>query len=337
MKLVIQIPAWNEEEALPRTLAGLPRSLPAFREVVILVVDDGSTDRTAALAEAAGARLASSAGARRPRRRLPRGAHAALGLGADVIVNLDADGQYDPGDLPPLVAPILAGRADVVIGDRGPGSCPLLPLQRLLQRLKLGRTAGRGHRGSATPARSRSRACPWLRARRWSATSCGNLRRVETIDFTLETIIQARRLRGSRSARASVPVATSTHSRSRRRSRLFSSVAHYVLVERKSSGSRRSTSRRPVLTSHPARLRRLVLSRARDSLPTFWIAGAASDPGDPGVHSLKLFSAAAGLFLLVGDGPRRRASSHYFFFTERAAGHVQIADPRGGADPRWAC
>ena len=119
MKLVIQIPCFNEAEWLPDTLKGLPRSLPGVDEVTILVIDDGSTDGTAMVARAHGADKVV---------RLPRNlglAHAyttglqtAIALGADVIVNTDADNQYQSADIPRLLEPILAGRADLVIGTR---------------------------------------------------------------------------------------------------------------------------------------------------------------------------------------------------------------------------
>ncbi|MFH1177421.1 MAG: glycosyltransferase family 2 protein [Acidobacteriota bacterium] len=119
MKLVIQIPAWNEEEVLPASLAELPRSLPGFDEVEILVIDDGSTDGTSRVAREAGARVVRLPGHLGLARGFTTGIETALQLGADVIVNTDADGQYDPAAIPGLVAPILAGEADIVLGDRG--------------------------------------------------------------------------------------------------------------------------------------------------------------------------------------------------------------------------
>jgi glycosyltransferase involved in cell wall biosynthesis len=126
MKLVIQIPALNEEATLPLAIAALPRGLPGFTEVAILVIDDGSSDRTSEVARSAGAdrvvRFATHHGLAAAFR---TGLEEALAMGADVIVNFDADLQYDPADLPALIAPILADRADVVIGDRSPGSSPI--------------------------------------------------------------------------------------------------------------------------------------------------------------------------------------------------------------------
>src|SRR5205085_2181135 len=109
----------DEERTLPRTLAELPRRVEGFDEVELLVVDDGSSDRTAQVARAHGVdhvvRLASNRGLAAA---FQAGLDAALKLGADVIVNTDADSQYRGADVPLLVAPILAGEADMVVGDR---------------------------------------------------------------------------------------------------------------------------------------------------------------------------------------------------------------------------
>src|SRR5262245_50552346 len=119
MKLVIQIPCLNEEETLPHLLAGLPREVGGFDRVEWLIVDDGSTDRTLDAARAGGVdhivRLTSNKGLAAA---FQAGIDAALKLGADVIVNTDADNQYRAADIPRLVEPILAHRADVVVGDR---------------------------------------------------------------------------------------------------------------------------------------------------------------------------------------------------------------------------
>ncbi len=267
MRLVIQIPAWNEEASLPATLASLPRRLAPFAEVVVLVVDDGSTDRTAEAALASADRLV----------RLPAhfglaaafraGLDAALDLGADVIVNLDADGQYDPADIPALVAPVLSGQADLVIGDRGPGTLAhFSPGKRLLQRL--GSWVVQQVSGLEVPdATSGFRALSREAARRVNVFS--------RMTYTLETIIQA----GSKGLRVvSVPVRAR---RTARRSRLLSSVPRYVLVQ-------------------GANILRIT---------------ALYKP-------LKFFSAAAALFLLGGVALGARFL-YYFFFTERASGHVQ--------------
>src|SRR6185295_11583724 len=118
-KLIIQIPCLNEEESIPVTLSELPRSVPGFDEVEWLVIDDGSTDRTVEVARAHGVdhivRLTNNKGLAQG---FQAGLDACLKLGADVIVNTDADNQYSADDIPLLVAPIVAGDADMVIGDR---------------------------------------------------------------------------------------------------------------------------------------------------------------------------------------------------------------------------
>nr|MBA3420980.1 glycosyltransferase family 2 protein [Thermoleophilaceae bacterium] len=119
MKLIVQIPCFDEEEQLPHTLASLPRDLDGFDEVEWLVVDDGSSDRTIEVAREGGVnhiiRLTNNKGLAAG---FQAGLDACLKLGADVIVNTDGDNQYDGNDIPKLIAPIMAGRADMVVGDR---------------------------------------------------------------------------------------------------------------------------------------------------------------------------------------------------------------------------
>jgi glycosyltransferase involved in cell wall biosynthesis len=119
MKLIIQIPCFDEEQTLPETLGDLPREIPGIDKVEWLVIDDGSTDRTIEVARAGGVdhvvRLTNNKGLAAA---FQAGLDACLKLGADVIVNTDADNQYSGHDIPKLVAPILAGHADMVIGDR---------------------------------------------------------------------------------------------------------------------------------------------------------------------------------------------------------------------------
>ena len=118
MKLVVQIPAWNEEATLPRTLADLPRAVPGFACVEWLVVDDGSRDATARVAADRGAAVVRLEDHRGLAVAFRAGLDAALARGADVIVNTDADHQYRGADVQRLVAPVLAGEADMVVGER---------------------------------------------------------------------------------------------------------------------------------------------------------------------------------------------------------------------------
>src|SRR4051812_4687088 len=113
MKLIIQIPCFNEEEQLPATLAALPRELPGIDVLEWLVVDDGSRDRTIEVARANGVehivRLTNNKGLAAA---FQAGLDACLKLGADIVVNTDADNQYSADDIPKLIGPILAGDAD---------------------------------------------------------------------------------------------------------------------------------------------------------------------------------------------------------------------------------
>ena len=218
MKLVIQIPAFNEEAILGKALASIGRSVPGFSEVAVLVIDDGSTDRTSEVARAGGAdRVVRLPAHRGLAAAFSVGLEEALAMGADVVVNFDADLQYDAADIPALVLPILAGRADLVVGDRGPGSLAhFSPGKRLLQRI--GSWAVRQASGLEIPdAASGFRALSREAARRVNVFS--------RMTYTLETLIQA----GSKDLRvSSVPVAARPPAR---RSRLYSSVTKYVLVQ----------------------------------------------------------------------------------------------------------
>src|SRR5271165_2627266 len=137
MKLIIQIPCFNEADQLPQTLAELPREVEGFDLVEWLVIDDGSTDDTVEVARAHGVdhlvRLTNNKGLAAG---FQAGIDTALKLGADVIVNTDADNQYCGADISKLVRPILDGRADMVIGDREVVDIEhFSPLKKTLQRL----------------------------------------------------------------------------------------------------------------------------------------------------------------------------------------------------------
>lgn len=216
MKLVIQIPAWNEEEHLGEAIAALPREVAGFDELEIVVIDDGSGDRTVEVARGAGARVVRLPVHRGLAVAFAAGIEAALERGADVIVNTDADGQYDARDIPLLVAPILAGDAQMVIGDRQVHSIHhFTPTKKLLQKFgswvvrKLSRT-------EVTDATSGFRAI--------SRTAALKLHVFTRFTYTLETILQA----GEAGLRVvSVPVRTK--SEETRPSRLFRSNTGYVL------------------------------------------------------------------------------------------------------------
>lgn len=215
MKLIIQIPCYNEAGSLPTTLADLPREVAGFSAVEWMVIDDGSTDDTAAVAKAHGVdhiiRLPNNQGLARA---FAIGIEAALRARADVIVNTDADNQYCADDLPALVAPILAGRAQIVVGAR-----PIAAIEdfsaakRLMQRL--GSWAVRKASGTNIPdAPSGFRAIHRVAA--------AQLYVHDTFTYTLDTIIQA--------GRKNIPI-TWIDVRVNpplRPSRLFRSTAGYV-------------------------------------------------------------------------------------------------------------
>jgi glycosyltransferase involved in cell wall biosynthesis len=215
MKLVIQIPCLNEEDQLPATLADLPRHVPGVDEVEWLVVDDGSTDRTVDVARAHGVdhivKLTNNKGLASA---FQAGIDAALKLGADVIVNTDADNQYVAADIATLVAPIVEGRADMVIGDRRVMSIDhFSPTKKRLQRL--GSWAVRQASGTDVPD-----ATSGFRA--YNREAALGLTVVSTFTYTLESLIQAGK---SLTAVDHVPVGTNGRTRE---SRLFSSTSTYI-------------------------------------------------------------------------------------------------------------
>jgi glycosyltransferase involved in cell wall biosynthesis len=136
-KLIIQIPCFNEEATLPETLADLPRQVEGFDVVEWLVIDDGSTDRTVEVAREQGVDHVVSLGKNRGlAAAFLTGLDTALRAGADVIVNTDADNQYDGSCIPALVAPIVAGEADLVVGERPIEAVDdFSPMKKRLQRL----------------------------------------------------------------------------------------------------------------------------------------------------------------------------------------------------------
>ena len=215
MKLIIQIPCFNEEQTLPTTLAELPKTIPGIDEIETLVIDDGSTDASAAVARELGVdhivRLTRNQGLARA---FVAGLEAALRLGADIIVNTDGDNQYRGADVPILVRPILKGVADIVIGDRRVMQVAHFSLLKKYLQV-LGSWTVRRFSGIQIPdATSGFRAL--------SRDAALRLYVISDFSYTLETIIQA----GHRKlAVTSVPIGTNGKLRE---SRLFSSVWGYV-------------------------------------------------------------------------------------------------------------
>ena len=215
MKLIIQIPCFNEAQTLPATIAALPHELPDIDTIEYLVVDDGSTDNTSQIAQEKGVHHII---------RLPRnvglasgfatGLEASLSHDADIIVNTDADNQYNAEDIQNLIDPIQQGRADIVIGDRGVATLTAFsPLKRNLQRLGswiIGKASGIETPDATSGFRAYSREAA-LRTLVLSEYS-----------YTLETLIQA----GSHNmAIEYVPVRVNPQSRP---SRLMRSIPHYL-------------------------------------------------------------------------------------------------------------
>ena len=215
MKLIIQIPCFNEADALPITLKDLPREVPGFDSVEWLVINDGSTDGTAEVALKCGVdHVVSFTNNQGLARAFLAGLDNCIKLGADVIINTDADNQYMAADIPTLVAPILAGRADVVIGARPINGIESFSLtKKVLQ--KIGSTVVRFVSKTNIPdAPSGFRAMTREAAMRFNVFN--------DYTYTLETIIQA----GQKNiAITSVPVRVN---RTLRPSRLVKSVPSYI-------------------------------------------------------------------------------------------------------------
>jgi glycosyltransferase involved in cell wall biosynthesis len=215
MKLIIQIPCFNEEGQLPLTLGELPRLVDGFDSVEWLIVDDGSSDRTVDVARAHGVdhivRLTNHKGLTAA---FQAGIDAGLKLGADVIVNTDADNQYRGADVRLLVAPILRGAADMVVGDRQVRTIEhFSPFKKLLQRM-----------GSWVVRQASATQVPDTTSgfRAYNREAALQVQAVSKFTYTLETIIQAGKLLV---AVEHVPIHTNPRTRE---SRLFPSTTTYV-------------------------------------------------------------------------------------------------------------
>ena len=214
-KVIIQIPCFNEAETLPLTVADLPREIPGADQVEYLVIDDGSHDNTSEVARNLGVQHV-------VRHRCNRGLafafrsgiDACLKLGADVIVNTDADNQYHGGDIVKLVEPILKGEADIVVGDRKTSNIAhFSPLKKCLQ--VFGSSVVRKMSGTEV-----SDAVSGFRA--FSQSAARQLNIVSDFSYTTESIIQ---MGHGRMAVVSVPVRTNAPTRE---SRLFRSLPQFL-------------------------------------------------------------------------------------------------------------
>ncbi len=215
MKLIVQIPCLNEAETLPATVRDIPRQIEGVDTVELLVIDDGSSDNTAAVARELGVehivRFRSHRGLAAA---FAAGLDAALRLGADIIVNTDGDNQYAGADIPKLIAPILAGQADVVIGDRQVETIAhFSPVKKRLQ--KWGSWVVRQASDTEIPDTTSG-------FRAYSREAALRLNVVSDYTYTLETIIQAGK---QRLALTHVPVRTNPKLRE---SRLIRSLPAYL-------------------------------------------------------------------------------------------------------------
>lgn len=215
MKLIVQIPCLNEEQTLPETVAAIPRQIAGVDEVEILVVDDGSVDRTAEVARELGVdhiiRHRNTKGLARAFR---SGIDACLRRGADIIVNTDGDNQYCGADIPALIRPILDGRADIVVGDRRTDRVAHFSrFKKFLQRY-----------GSAVIRRVSRTEVPDAVSgfRAISREAALHLNIVSPFSYTIEMLIQAGR---KKMAVAAVPVRTNSKTRE---SRLFRNIPQFL-------------------------------------------------------------------------------------------------------------
>jgi glycosyltransferase involved in cell wall biosynthesis len=215
MKLIIQIPCLDEEATLPATIADLPRAIEGIEEIELLVIDDGSTDRTVEVAREHGVehivRLTNNKGLAAG---FQAGLDAALKLGADIVVNTDADNQYSGADVEKLVAPILAGEADIVVGDRRVAQIEHFSgAKKGLQRL--GSWVVRRLSGTEIADTTSG-------FRAYDREAALGLLVVDDFTYTLESLIQA-----GKTLVAVDQVAVSTNAQTRE-SRLFDSTGAYV-------------------------------------------------------------------------------------------------------------
>jgi glycosyltransferase involved in cell wall biosynthesis len=215
VKLVVQIPCLNEEETLPLVLETIPKEIPGIDEIVVMVVDDGSTDRTVEVARAHGVtEFVHHTRNQGLGRSFHDGVNRALEIGADILVNTDGDNQYPQQRITDLVQPIVHAKADIVIGDRQTDTIAhFSPLKKKLQRFGswvVNKAAGTELPDAASGFRAYSRESLML------------LNTVTRFSYCMETIIQA----GNKNLKiASVPIETNPKTRE---SRLFKSMPEHM-------------------------------------------------------------------------------------------------------------
>ena len=216
MKLIIQIPCFNEEKTLPETITNLPKKVIGFDSVELLVIDDGSTDRTFEKAKELGVEHIIQLGSNRGLANAFKfGIEHALDLGADVIVNTDGDNQYCGNDIHKLTQPIVEKKADMVIGCRPIKNHPEFTLTKKILQILGSWTLRKISRTSIRDATSGFRA--------FSRETCQRLSIITQFSYTIETLIQA----GNNGLRIkSVDIRINKKTRS---SRLFKNIPEFIL------------------------------------------------------------------------------------------------------------
>jgi len=215
MKLIIQIPCLNEEQTLPQTIRDIPREIPGIDKIEILIVDDGSTDRTVEVAKQLGVDHIVSLGSNRGlATAFRRGIEYALAQGADIVVNTDADNQYRGSDIPKLVEPILRHEADLVVGCRSIVDHKEFNLVKKILQLVGSWTLRQISKTTVRDAASGFRA--------FSRETCQRIFIHSRFSYCMETLIQAGNS-GIRVGSVDIRVNPKT-----RESRLFKSIPQYI-------------------------------------------------------------------------------------------------------------
>ena len=218
MKLIVQIPCFNEEKTLPETVKDIPRKIEGIDSIEILIIDDGSTDRTVDVARDLGVdHIVQNTANKGLAMSFMNGLEACLRLGADIIVNTDGDNQYCGRDIPKLVAPILGNQADIVVGDRQTDTIEHFSfLKKKFQ--KLGSWIVRRLSGTSVPDTVSG-------FRAFSREAAMQINVISSYSYTIETIIQAG---NKRLAITSVSVRTNPKTRE---SRLVKSIPRFMMLQ----------------------------------------------------------------------------------------------------------
>jgi len=218
LKLIVQIPCLNEEKTLPETVKDIPRKIEGIDSVEILIIDDGSTDRTVDVAREIGVdHIVRNTANKGLAMSFMNGLEACLTLGADIIVNTDGDNQYNGADISKLVAPILRGKADIVVGDRQTDTIEHFSfIKKKLQ--KFGSWLVRRLSGTSVPDTVSG-------FRAFSREAAMQINVISTYSYTVETIIQAG---NKKLSITSVPVRTNPKTRE---SRLVKSIPKFVMYQ----------------------------------------------------------------------------------------------------------